>query len=63
MFFSTGWFCPVTEGDVPEFDRTVHVARQRKGALPVADIDRHIEYFGDALARGHGALHDPSTAW
>ena len=48
---------PVAEGDVPELDRAVHVARQRDGAGLVLDVDRHVEHLGDALARRHGALH------
>ena len=28
------------------------------GVRLVLDVDRHVEHFGDALARRHGALHD-----
>src|SRR5690606_8008074 len=48
----------IAENHVAEFDRAIHVARELDGIGLVGDRSGNIEHFGDAAARGHGALHD-----
>ena len=49
---------PVAEGDIAELDRAVHVGRQRHGVVLVLHVDSDVEHLGDAVAGGHGPLHD-----